>query len=216
MDDKPKEMSINDIRSVIESFAAAAKRAVGIGYNVIEIHAAHGYLIHQFLSPIANKRTDIYGGSFENRIRFLLEIVNAVKAQLTGSQSLFVRISATDYVEGGWDIEQSVELCKALKNAGVDLIDVSSGGMVPAAQIQIFKNYQVPFATEIRKKVGIPVGAVGIIVKPQQAEEILQTDAADLIFIGREFLRNPYFPLQAAKILDGTNIFPNQYKRAFR
>lgn len=215
-DHPPLVMTIDDIKKVIEDFTAAARRAVEIGYDVIEIHAAHGYLLHQFLSPLANHRVDEYGGTFENRIRLLTEVVQAVQAVMRKDQALFVRISATDYVDVGWNLENSIELCKILKYMNIHLIDVSSGGMVPDAQIQIFKNYQLPYSIAIKSAVNIPVGAVGIIVDAQQAEAILAADEADMIFMGREFLRNPYFPIHAAKALEGENLFPKQYLRAYR
>jgi len=215
-DDVPHALTVEEIGQVIHQFGAAAKRARLAGYDVVEIHAAHGYLIHQFLSPLSNQREDHYGGSFENRIRLLSEIVEAVKAEMTDTQSLFVRISATDYLEGGWDLQQSVQLSIAMQQQGVHLMDVSSGALSPKAVIKAGPGYQVPFAEAIKKAGTIAVGAVGIIVDAAQAEAILQNGQADVILMARELLRNPYFPLQAAQQLDDENMYPNQYKRAYR
>lgn len=215
-DEIPHALSVEEILQIVDEFGAAARRARFAGYDVVEIHAAHGYLIHQFLSPLSNHRNDQYGGSFENRIRLLLEIVEAVKAEMVETQSLFVRISATDYLEGGWDLEQSVRLSMILEKHGVHLIDVSSGALSPKAVIKAGPGYQVPFAEAIKKAGLIAVGAVGIIVDAEQAEAILKQEQADVIFMARELLRNPYFPLHAAQQLDGENIYPNQYKRAYR
>lgn len=215
-DDIPHALNREEIANIVLQFGAAAKRAGKAGYDVIEIHAAHGYLIHQFFSPLSNLRKDDYGGSFENRIRIALEIVEAVKAELHQGQSLFVRISATDYLDGGWDLDQSVQLSQILAKSGVDLIDVSSGALSPKAVIKAGPGYQVPFAEAIKKSCNIAVGAVGIIVDAEQAEAVLENRQADVILMAREFLRDPYFPLHAARQLDGVNIFPNPYKRAFR
>lgn len=211
----PREMSKEDIEKVKADFRAGARRAVQAGYDIIEIHAAHGYLIHEFYSPISNHRTDEYGGNFEGRIRFLLEVVEEVKQELSDKQALWVRISAVDYLEGGWTIEDSVALAKHLKAAGVHLIDVSTGSIAPGEVFKPFPGYQVHFAEQIRKEADIPVGAVGLILSPEQAEEILQAGQADLILLGRELLRNPHFALQAAQQLDGANIYPPQYLRGF-
>jgi 2,4-dienoyl-CoA reductase-like NADH-dependent reductase (Old Yellow Enzyme family) len=210
---EPVALSTDAIAIIVQQFAEAAKRSVEAGYDVIEIHAAHGYLLHQFYSPLSNQRTDAYGGSFENRIRFLLQVVDAVKTVLTPHQLLFVRISATDWVEGGWSLEDSVALSKELKEHGVHLIDVSTGGNV-MAQIPLSPGYQVPFATAVRKQAAIPTGAVGLITTPEQGEAILQNGEADLIFIARESLRNPQFPLHAAKVLGDPIPWPRQYERA--
>lgn len=180
----------------------------------MEIHAAHGYLIHEFYSPLSNFRTDDYGGSFENRIRFLCEIVDAVQNVWPQELPIFVRISATDWLEDGWTIEDSVALAKVLKQKGVDLIDVSSAANVPKAPIPIGPNYQVPLAAQIRREANIATGAVGLITEAIQAEQILNQQEADLIFVGRELLRNPYFALQAAKDLDHELQWPLQYERA--
>lgn len=210
----PKKMTIDDIHSVVEQFQQAAKRSLLAGYRVIELHMAHGYLVHQFLSPFSNKRTDEYGGSFENRIRLALEIVHAVRAVIPNSAPLFVRISATDWTEGGWDIEQSIELAKKLKSAGADLIDTSSGGNLPHASIPIGVGYQVPLAERIKRESEIMTGSVGLITSPEQAEQILTSNQADLIILARELLRNPYWPLAAARQLHADIEWPKQYLRA--
>ena len=184
------------------------------GFKVVEIHAAHGYLIHQFYSPLCNQRTDEYGGSFENRIRLLLEITDSIKEVWPTNLPLFVRISATDWTEGGWTIDDSISLSKILKDKGVDLIDCSTGGNVTHVKIPVAPGYQVPFAEGIKKETGILTGAVGLITTPEQCEEILTTGKADMIFIAREFLRDPYFPLHAAKVLDVDIEWPVQYVRA--
>lgn len=210
----PHELSEEEIRSLVQDFKNAAVRAVNAGFDVIEIHAAHGYLIHEFLSPLSNLRNDEYGGSFENRIRFLLEIVDAVNAVLNENHPLFVRISATEYAENGWNLEESIALAKILKEKNIDLIDVSSGGNIQGVKIKLFDGYQVPFASEIRKQTGIKTGAVGLIKTAEQAEAILQKDDANLIFVGRELLRNPYLPVQSAFRLNENCFFPHQYERA--
>jgi 2,4-dienoyl-CoA reductase-like NADH-dependent reductase (Old Yellow Enzyme family) len=181
---------------------------------VVEIHAAHGYLLHQFLSPLSNLRTDEYGGSFENRIRLTIEIVEAVQSEWPENLPLFVRISATDWAEGGWNAEESVQLSKILKEMGVDLIDVSSGGLVSHQQIPLEPNYQVPFAEKIKKETGILTAAVGLITKANQAEAILNTGKADLVLFAREYLRNPNLALAFAKELDADIEWPKQYERA--
>lgn len=211
----PREMTLSDIEKVTNDFVAAAKRAVEAGFEVIEIHAAHGYLFHEFLSPISNKRTDEYGGSLENRMRFPLSVAGKVRETLPENLPVFVRISATDWTDGGWDLEQSIALCKELKNIGIDLIDVSTGGNVSDARIPVAPNYQVPFAKEIREKAGIATAAVGLITQAKQAEEILQNAQADAILMAREFLRDPYFPFTAAKELGAEiDYVPKQYGRA--
>ncbi|WP_316798995.1 NADH:flavin oxidoreductase/NADH oxidase [Pedobacter frigidisoli] len=212
----PHELSISEIQDVVFAFRAAAKRAVDAGYKVVEIHAAHGYLLHEFFSPLSNTRTDIYGGSFENRIRLVIDVVEAVQSVWPENLPLFVRISATDWTENGWNENDSLQLAAVLKDKGVDLIDTSSGGNVADAFIPAGPNYQVPFADKIRNEVGIYTGAVGIIVEAQQAEDILQQDKADLIFIARESLRDAYFPTHAAQILGDDTEWPNQYVRAKR
>jgi len=210
------QLSIKEIQDIVFAFRAAAKRALAAGYKVVEIHAAHGYLLHEFFSPLSNKRSDVYGGSFENRIRLVIDVVEAVQSVWPMELPLFVRISATDWTEGGWNENDSLQLAAVLKDRGVDLIDVSSGGNVPDAFIPAGPNYQVPFADKIRNEIGIYTGAVGIIVDAHQAEEILQAEKADLIFIARESLRDAYFPTHAAQVLGDDVEWPNQYVRAKR
>lgn len=213
-DTPPMELSKEQIEQTIQDFILATRRSILAGYKIIEIHAAHGYLIHQFLSPLTNLRKDEYGGTFENRVRLLLRIVDAIQSLLDNEHSLWVRISATDWADNGWNPEESVQLAFLLKDKGVDVIDVSTGGNLPHVKIPVGKNYQVPFATEIKKRTGIITGAVGLITEANQAEEILQNDEADLISIGRELLRDPYFPLHAARLLDENIQWPLQYERA--
>ncbi|HEY0899767.1 MAG TPA: NADPH dehydrogenase NamA [Sphingobacteriaceae bacterium] len=212
--DIPEALSLDGIQKVVDDFRNAAARAQQAGFRVLEIHAAHGYLIHQFLSPLSNIRTDDYGGSFENRIRLLLQIVKAVQEVWPGDLPLFVRISGTDWVDGGWDISQSVSLAKILKNIGVDLIDCSSGGLVPHAKIPLGPGYQVPLAEQIRREAEIMTGAVGLITNAQQAETLLAEGKADVVLMARQLLRNPYFPLQAAEDLEVDLPWPVQYERA--
>ena len=212
----PKAMSKNDIKKVVHDFEEAAIRALKAGFKVIEIHAAHGYLINEFLSPISNKRTDEYGGSFENRIRLLVELVEAVRKIITYDLPLFVRISATDWVDGGWTIEDSIQLSKVLRDKSVDLIDCSSGGNSPHQVIPVKPMYQVPFAEAIKKETGILTGAVGLITNAIEAEQILKEEKADIIILARQFLRDPYFPLHAAKELEIDINWPAQYERAKR
>jgi len=213
-DNLPQALDEFGIQKVISDFKTAAQRAFQSGYKLVEIHAAHGYLIHQFLSPLSNHRTDNYGGSFENRIRLLLEIVNEVQTVWPKNLPLFVRISATDWVEGGWNIDEAVKLSAILKELDVDLVDCSSGGMVPHAKIPIGPGYQVAFAERIKKEAGILTGAVGLITEVQQAEDILVHGQADLIIIARASLRDPYFALHAARILEDNIDWPLQYQRA--
>ncbi|MFR9166990.1 MAG: NADH:flavin oxidoreductase/NADH oxidase [Dysgonomonas sp.] len=211
----PFALDKEGIEKIKQEFKDAARRAVKAGYKILEIHAAHGYLIHQFLSPLSNKRTDEYGGSFENRIRLLLDIINEIKPLIDDEHSLWVRISATDWAEGGWTLNDSIALSEILKQKGVDVVDVSTGGSVPHAKITTGPGYQVPFASAIKKDVGITTGTVGLITTALQAENILQKGDADLIFIGRQLLRDPYFALNASKELDNDNaIVPIQYKRS--
>ncbi len=210
----PETLDKNGIQKVISDFKAAAKRAVEAGYQVLEIHAAHGYLLHQFLSPLTNVRTDEYGGSFENRVRFTLEIVEAVQTEWPSNLPLFVRISATDWAENGWNPEESVQLSQLLKEKGVDLIDVSSGGLVSHQKITLGPGYQVPFAEKVKNEADILTGAVGLITEAQQAEEILNNGQADLILFARESLRNPNMPLDFAKELNDDIQWPKQYERA--
>ena len=211
---QPREMTKDDIEQATEDFVGAAKRAVEAGFEVIEIHAAHGYLFHEFFSPLSNKRADEYGGALENRMRFPLDAARRVRAVVPENLPVFVRISATDWTAGGWDLEQSIEFCKELKNIGIDLIDVSTGGNAPDAPIPVAPGYQVPFAAEIRRQVGIATAAVGMITEPKQAEEILQKSEADAVLLAREFLRDPYFPFRAARELGGEVDVPKQYGRA--
>ncbi|TCC93895.1 NADPH dehydrogenase NamA [Pedobacter frigiditerrae] len=213
-DKTPIALDITGIEKVKADFKSATVRAIKAGFKVIEIHAAHGYLQHQFLSPISNKRTDNYGGSFENRIRLLMETIEAVKEVWPAQNPLFVRISATDWAEGGWNLEESIRLSALLKEKGVDVIDTSSGGLTLAQQIPLVPGYQVQFAAAIKKKTGVTTGAVGLITDAKQAEEILQNGEADLIFLAREFLRDPYFPLHAAFELGDDVKWPSQYERA--
>lgn len=210
----PVALSDEGLEKVRADFAAAARRALAAGFKVTEIHAAHGYLFHQFLSPLSNHRTDSYGGSFENRIRFLLEVVDRVKTVWPTDYPLFVRISATDWIEGGWSADDSVALATVLKEKGIDLIDCSSGGNVPQATIPVAPGYQVQFAERIRKETGIATGAVGMITSAEQAEAIVASGQADLVLLAREFLRDPYFPLHAAYELGEDVTWPIQYERA--
>lgn len=210
----PHELTIEEIAQTRELFVAAAKRSIESGFEVIEIHSAHGYLLHSFLSPLCNQRTDSYGGSFENRTRFLLETTASVRNVMPDDMPLFVRLSCTDWVDGGWDIDQSVELSKKLKVLGVDLIDCSSGAAVPYAKIPTMPGYQVPFAERIRKEAGIATGAVGLITESQQANEIITGGKADIVLLARQFLRDPYWPLHAAKELGIDIAGPPQYGRA--
>ena len=199
------------IDGVIDAFEAGARRALKAGFKVLEIHAAHGYLLHEFLSPISNHRNDRYGGSLENRMRLLVQVAERLRRLMPGEVPLFVRISATDWVAGGWDIEQSVELARQLKGVGVDLIDVSSGGTVPYARIPVAKGYQVPFARRIREEVDIRTGAVGLITEPHDADEIITGGCANLVFIAREMLREPYWALKAQQALGEEPAWPIQY-----
>ena len=211
----PQALTLEGIQAVVRAFVEAAGRAKAAGFRVIEIHAAHGYLISEFLSPIANHRTDQYGGSFENRIRLLLEVVAAVRKSWPERSPLFVRISATDWAEGGWTLDESVELAKRLKNSGVDLVDCSSGGnVVPPSSIPTGPGYQTPFAERIRREANIPTGAVGMITAPAQADHIIRTGQADVTIIAREFLRDPYWPLHAGHALGFAVPWPEQYVRA--
>jgi len=202
------------IQKVLSDFQSATRRAVEAGFKVMEIHAAHGYLLHQFLSPLSNLRTDEYGGSFENRIRFTLEVLAAVQTEWPIELPLFVRISATDWADGGWNAEESVQLSKILKENGVDLIDVSSGGAVSHQQIPLGPNYQVPFAERIKKETGILTGAVGLITEASQAEEIVASGKADLVLFARESLRDPNLGLTFAHDLQAETVWPKQYERA--
>jgi 2,4-dienoyl-CoA reductase-like NADH-dependent reductase (Old Yellow Enzyme family) len=210
----PRALDQAGIKSIVEAFRQAARRAIAAGFDFVEIHAAHGYLLHQFLSPLANRRTDSYGGSFENRTRFALEVVDAVRAEWPAHLPLFVRISATDWAEGGWNIDESVELARLFREQGVDLVDVSSGGMVPGVSIPIGPGYQVEFAARIRREAGIATAAVGLITDPVQANTIVEQGQADLVFLAREFLRDAYWPVHAAASLGESASWPQQYLRA--
>ncbi len=210
----PEQLDEGGIARIVRAFADAAERALRAGFRVLEIHSAHGYLLHEFLSPLSNRRTDRYGGPFENRIRVLLEIVRAVRVRWPARLPLLVRISATDWAEGGWDAEQSVELSRRLAKEGVDLIDCSSGGLLPGVQVPLGPGYQTPFSQRIRREAGVMTGAVGLIRSPFQAEHILRTGQADLIVLAREMLRNPYWPLSAARELGDKAHWPEQYERA--
>ncbi|WP_257311343.1 NADH:flavin oxidoreductase/NADH oxidase [Geothrix fuzhouensis] len=210
----PTALDEPGILAIIEAFMDAARRAVAAGFRVIEVHAAHGYLLHQFLSPLSNHRTDAYGGSFENRTRLVREVVGALRNILPEELPLFARISATDWVEGGWTLDESVTLAKELKDLGVDLVDCSSGGLVPRANIPLGPGYQVPFAARIRAEAGLLTGAVGLITGAEQAEQILTEESADMILLGRELLRDPRWPLHAAQALGVDVPWPASYLRA--
>ncbi|MGB6833690.1 MAG: NADH:flavin oxidoreductase/NADH oxidase [Candidatus Acidiferrum sp.] len=211
----PRELSVSEIGEIVAAFRKAAERALAAGFEVIEIHAAHGYLLHQFLSPLSNTRADEYGGKFENRIHIVKQVVRAVREVWPQRLPLFVRVSATDWKEGGWDLAQTIELARQLKPMGVDLIDTSSGGTVPGVKIPLGPGYQTRFSEAIRKEAGIATGAVGMITEPTQAETILATEQADLVFLARELLRDPYWPRRAAKALEVKIEAPPQYQRAW-
>ena len=214
-DGVPAELSLDGIARIVASFAAAARRALRAGFNVLELHAAHGYLAHEFLSPLSNTRGDGYGGSFANRIRFVLQMVQAVRAVWPDDLPLLVRISASDWADGGWNIDDSVALAQELAPLGVDLIDCSSGGAVQHQKIELKPGYQVPFAQRIREQAGVKTGAVGLITEAQQADRIIREGQADLVLLAREMLRDPYWPLHAARALGHTPAAPPQYARAF-
>lgn len=213
--DYPVPVALDEagIEQVVRAFADGARRAKEAGFRVVEVHAAHGYLLHEFLSPLANQRTDRYGGSFENRTRLLREVVRAVQQEWPERYPLFVRLSVTDWVEGGWDLEQSVELARELKTLGVDLLDCSSGGQLPGVPIPVGPGYQTPFAERIRKSTGILTGAVGSITSATQADHIVRTGQADLVLLARPLLRDPYWPLAAAVELRAPGPWPEQYLR---
>lgn len=210
----PKELSEAEIAGIISAFKTAAERSLQAGFEVVELHGAHGYLLHEFLSPLSNKRTDRYGGSFENRTRLVIETVNAVRSVWPERLPLFLRISATDWAENGWDVDQSVELARLVRPLGVDLIDCSSGALVPHAKIPAKPGFQVPFAARLRKESGILTGAVGLITDPHQADNIVRGGEADLVLVAREILRDPYWPLHAARALQAKAHVPPQYGRA--
>lgn len=211
----PHALSVEEIGQLVAQFRDAARRADAAGFDTVEIHAAHGYLLHEFLSPLSNARTDAYGGSLANRARLLREVVAAVRAVWPAPRPLLVRVSATDWAPGGWDIDECVSLARWLREDGVDLIDVSSGGLVPHAPVPAAPNYQVPFAARIRHEAGIATGAVGLITEPAQAQAIVDRGEADLVLMAREFLRDPYFPRRAAQALGATITAPPQYLRAW-
>ena len=211
---QPKDMTAAGIKAVVRQWSEAARRSLDAGFQAVEIHMAHGYLLHQFLSPLSNRRKDEYGGELNNRMRFPLEAAKAVRETWPSRLPVFVRISVTDWIEGGWDLRQSIELAKELKKAGIDLIDCSSAGVAPAVKIPVALGYQVRFAEEIRRQAGIMTGAVGLITDAAQAENILVTGQADVVIMAREFLRDPYFPLHAAKTLGDDPHYPNPYLRA--
>jgi 2,4-dienoyl-CoA reductase-like NADH-dependent reductase (Old Yellow Enzyme family) len=210
----PEALSEAAITDIVNAFADAAWRAFAAGMRVIELHAAHGYLLHQFLSPLSNRRTDEYGGSFENRTRLVRNVVRAVRSQWPGDLPLFVRVSATDWTEGGWDVAQTVKLARLLKGDGVDLIDCSTGGNVSGVRIPIGPGYQVPFAEQVRREAGIATAAVGMITDAAQADAIIRDGKADLVLLARELLRDPYWPLHAAQVLGESVHWPAQYLRA--
>lgn len=210
----PEALTAAGIRDAVQAFVAATARALTAGFEVIEIHAAHGYLVHEFLSPLSNQRTDGYGGSFDNRVRLLCEVAQAVRGSWPSNLPLFVRISATDWADGGWDIEQSIELARRLAPLGVDLVDCSSGGLVPGVRIPVAPGYQVGFAARVRRESGVASGAVGMITEPGQANEIIASGQADIVLLARQLLREPYWPLRAARELGATPAWPAQYLRA--
>ena len=214
-DRPPEELSKAGIQAIVQAFVNAGGRALRAGFRVVEIHGAHGYLIHEFLSPLSNRRTDEYGGSFDNRIRFALEVTGAVREAWPKHLPLFLRISATDWVDGGWTPEESVELSRRVAALGLDLVDCSSGGSSLEQKIPLAPGYQVPFAERVKREAGVLTGAVGLITTPQQADEIIRSGQADLVLLAREFLRNPYFPMTAARALGTEPAAPAQYLRAW-
>jgi 2,4-dienoyl-CoA reductase-like NADH-dependent reductase (Old Yellow Enzyme family) len=211
---QPHELDAADITQLIANFVASARRAREASFQIVEIHAAHGYLLHQFLSPLSNHRTDTYGGSFENRTRLIREVVGAVRAEWPERLPLLIRLSATDWVDGGWTVDETVELCRTLKKLGVDLVDVSTAGLIPTAKIPVGPGFQTEFAARIRHEANIPTAAVGLITAPEQADHIVRSGQADMVLIGREILRNPYWPIDAAKALGQVVSCPQQYLRA--
>jgi 2,4-dienoyl-CoA reductase-like NADH-dependent reductase (Old Yellow Enzyme family) len=211
---RPRAMAPADLIDVIDQFEAAAERALQAGFEVVELHMAHGYLLHEFLSPLSNTRTDQYGGSLENRMRLPLAVAERVRSRWPQDLPLFVRISCTDWADNGWDLDQSVQFCQRLKAIGVDLIDCSSAALVPYARIPVAPGFQVPFSEAVRRRADIATGAVGLITHPVQAEQILANQQADAVLLAREMLRDPYWPLHAARILDKDIAWPVQYARA--
>jgi len=214
-DRAPHEMTVDEIKGIVELFGQAAKRSLEAGFEIVELHGAHGYLMNEFLSPLTNHRTDEYGGPFENRLRFLKEVTAAVRSEWPDHLPLFLRISASDWADGGWNADDSVHLAKTVKDWGIDLVDCSSGAVVPHAKIPAAPGFQVPFADRVKNEGGILSGAVGLITEPHQANEIITSGQADLVLMAREFLRDPYWPLHAAKALGVTVKLPVQYERAF-
>ena len=210
----PRELTIGEIADTVTAFQAAASRALAAGFDVLELHGAHGYLNHEFLSPLSNTRTDRYGGSFDNRIRFCLEVVDAVRQVWPERLPLWLRISATDWVPGGWDVDEAVELARRVKDRGVDLIDCSSGGLSPAQKIAMGPGYQVPFAERVKRETGVPTGAVGLITTAKQASDIIENGQADCVLLARQLLRDPYWPMHAAQELGVAFPWPAQYLRA--
>lgn len=210
----PREMTHAEIEDVVSQFAYAARRCIEAGFEVVELHMAHGYLLHEFLSPLSNLRTDAYGGELKARARFPLQVTQAVRDVWPDSLPVFVRISATDWVEGGWDLTQSIQFSRWLQEIGVDLIDCSSGGIIPGVKIPVGPDYQIPFAAAIRREAGIATGAVGMITEPEQAERIISSGEADAVILARVLLRDPYWPLHAAKALGVDLQWPEQYERA--
>jgi 2,4-dienoyl-CoA reductase-like NADH-dependent reductase (Old Yellow Enzyme family) len=210
----PKELSADEIGGLVRAFADAARRALSGGFDVVEVHAAHGYLLHQFLSPLSNHRTDSYGGDLDGRSRFLVQVVDAVRAEWPSDRPVFVRLSATDWADGGWSVEETVDLSRQLVRHGVDLVDVTSGGLVPGVRFEAEPGYQVPFARAVREGAGLPVSAVGLITSPEQADQILVDRSADAVMLARELLRNPTWPLRAAHVLGDDVPWPAQYQRA--
>lgn len=215
-DPTPVALDEAGIEGVVDAFEAAARRALTAGFEVLEVHAAHGYLLHQFLSPHSNKRTDQYGGSLDNRMRLVLRVTERIRSVLPATLPLFVRISATDWAAGGWDIEQSVELARRLQGLGVDLIDVSTGGNLPTARIPVAKRYQIPCSRRIRDEAGIPTGAVGLITEPKEADEVITGGDADIVLLGRELLREPYWALKAQHAFEEEPSWPLQYGYAVK
>ncbi|MDE3154129.1 MAG: NADH:flavin oxidoreductase/NADH oxidase [Acidobacteriota bacterium] len=212
----PRALSTADLATLVDQFVAATRRAEAAGFELVELHMAHGYLLHEFLSPIANHRQDEYGGSLEARARFPLEVARAVRRAWPDDRPLLVRISATDWIEGGWDLPQSIQFARWLKEAGVDLVDCSTAGIAPGAAIPLGPGYQVPFAAAVRREAQVPTGAVGLITEPAQAERIVAGGEADVVLLARELLRDPYWPLHAARALGDDVPWPPQYERAKR
>ena len=211
---EPRELSVAELDQICTEFEMSAQRALHAGFQVVEVHMAHGYLLHQFLSPLSNRRNDAFGGSLENRMRFPLQVAGRVRDIWPQDLPVMVRISATDWVDGGWDLTQSLELCRQLKELGIDMIDCSSAGLIPDAVIPVAPGFQTPLAAKIRDEVGIATGAVGLITSPAQAEQIVSTELADVVLLARELLRDPYWPMHAARELKAEHVWPVQYERA--